>query len=54
MIKQVSEYAGMPPWVRSFFKHVVKRCCGIIVKWIDDATSEPECERIASNGHNRY
>jgi hypothetical protein len=26
----------VPLWVRHFLIHVIKRCCGIVVKWIDD------------------
>jgi hypothetical protein len=31
-----SVYQSIPPWVRLFLIHVVKRCCGILVKFIDD------------------
>lgn len=27
---------AIPPWVRSLLVHVVKRCCAIVIKWIDD------------------
>ncbi len=30
------EVQGMPPWVRHFLVHVVKRCAMIVVKWIED------------------
>ena len=29
-------FDGIPPWLRGFFIHVVKRCANILVKWITD------------------
>lgn len=29
----------IPPWLRHFLVHVVKRCAMILVKWIDDLGS---------------
>jgi len=26
----------IPPWIRHFLVHVVKRCANILVKWIED------------------
>ena len=30
-----SIYTSIPPWLRHFLVHVVKRCAMILVKWID-------------------
>ncbi len=30
----------IPPWLLHFLVHVVKRCCMIIVKYIDDLQQE--------------
>lgn len=27
---------GVPPWVQLFLIHVIKRCAGIVVAWIDE------------------
>jgi hypothetical protein len=29
----------VPPWLKHFLVHVVKRCLGIIDKWIEDVRS---------------
>jgi hypothetical protein len=46
-----SVYQSIPPWVRLFLVHVVKRCCGIIVKWIDDMQSSCLEERTGGDGY---
>lgn len=29
-----------PPWLRYFLVHVVKRCCGILLRWIEEVEAE--------------
>jgi len=36
MNNQSQELSTIPPWVRHFLINVVKRCLGIIQKWIED------------------
>jgi hypothetical protein len=31
-----AKYGDIPPWLRYFLIHVVKRCCGILIAWICD------------------
>lgn len=35
----------VPPWLRHFLVHVVKRCCGVVVSWIEDVQQACEGER---------
>ncbi len=51
---QKADVQQIPPWVRHFMLHVVKRCCMTIVAWIDqmnEASKAPESvEYIGANG----
>lgn len=51
---QRTDVQQMPPWVRHFFLHVVKRCATILIAWIDEmkesSRETPQVETIHSNG----
>jgi hypothetical protein len=48
------EAQQIPPWVRHFLVHVVKRCASTVVQWCDqmqEASRESyQIESISSNG----
>ncbi len=53
---QRTEVQQIPPWVRHFFLHVVKRCAVILVAWIDEmkecSKEQAQIEAIHSNGRS--
>lgn len=42
---QQVDYSGIPPWLRHFLVHVVKRCIMIWVAWINEIEKEAKKER---------
>ncbi len=50
----MSEFAGIPPWLRSFFLKVVKRCAGALVAWIDEMNAATKEETVVGNGRGGY
>ncbi len=52
---QRTDVQQMPPWVKHFLLHVVKRCATILIAWIDEMKEESrrdsvQVEAIHSNG----
>jgi hypothetical protein len=49
-----AEAQQIPPWLRHFFIHVIKRCAVILVAWIDDvkemSKEAAQIEGASSNG----
>lgn len=52
---QAVEVKQIPPWLKHFLIHVVKRCAVILVAWIDDVKElSRESSQIESvNGNGR-
>ena len=43
---------SVPPWLQHFLIHVVRRCLGIVNKWIDEVQEANEKLVTTYNEHN--